>query len=365
MNIFFVGQTGVLGESAQEKRVYNLAHALGSHGRTVVVSSATHKQLHNLNGFTLDYTASLIPESPGGWLYTAASMRKALKGKADVIHISSWKAAVLGIVAALASPSTTLVWTVDELPRTHIKARRITVWLATRLFDAILTPTRNLQQQFRFTFGILPVYLPDGYNEPAIANIPASHWKLRKNQYLLAITDSAESARTLLVSYKNAGSRKKIIVVTRVITPALRRLAKRYPLLHLIESTTPRQRTSLIRQAKAVLLPDTAATQEELLIAMDTGRRVLATTHPLYQETAGTTVEFFNTKDAKHLTELLGVAAKEAGAINKKAQKRARSHFTWARIFDEYETFYHYPVIRRVPIDSVGTNRAIASVPQA
>ena len=364
MNIFFVGQTGVLGTTPHEKRVYRLAQELGMRGQHAFVTSATPKQLRRLNGFTMNHSASLIPETPGGLLYTILSLQKAIRANADVIHISDWKAAALGIFAALLLPKATFVWTVDTLPTTRMIGRRLTVWFAARLYDAIITPTRNLQYRFRLTFGIVPVYIPDGYDQPVISDIPASHWKLRKNQYLLTITDNAASLRTLMVSHKNSNSRRKIIALTQAITPALRRLTKRYPLLTLIEATTSRQRASIIRQAKAVILPDTTATQEELLVAMDAGKAVFAVSHPLYQEIAGTTVQFVDMHDQEHLVALLKDAAKQVGGSNKKAKRRAQAHFTWVRIFDEYETFYHYPVVQRVAIDSIGANRIIASVPQ-
>lgn len=356
MNVFFVGQTSVLGQSAREQRIRALARQLAHRNHQVMTYSATEKHIRRSGSFGLRAVPSFDPSIPGGWLYTILSLLRGLGKKTDVVHMHGWKAAALMPLAALTRPQATFVWTVDTLPGNHRFTRRLTVWLAARLCDAITVPTRDLQYRFRLKHRVLAAYVPDGYETSAIKDIPASHWKLRKDTYTLVVVDDAAALRKFCLAYKDTKKRKKVVVLVRTLTRELERLGKRYTFVRFIETTSNRQRSALIRQAGQVIF--LAANSTEFLLAMDTATPLLAASHPLLQELAGTTVQFFHLRDRKHLAGLL----QEQPASNRKTSIRARAHFTWQRVFEEYETLYHYPKVLRVPVDSVRPSRTAQAV---
>lgn len=353
MNIHFVGQTSVLGSSAREQRIQALSQRLAVQNHAIVAFSATERHIRRANGFAVRYAPSFAPDVPGGWLYTLVSFLRALNKTTDVVHLHGWKSAALLPFATLIRPEVTFVWTIDTLPTNHRIVRRIIVWLAARLCDAITVPTRDLQYKFRLAYHVLAAYVPDGYNPQTIKDIPASHWKLRKNQYTLVIGDNVQTLRNTCLAYKDTGKRKKLTVLVNEITPTLKRLAKRYSFVRLIESKSARQRSSLIRQAGQIIFLD--SNSHAFLLAMDAGKPILAANYPLLQELAGTTVQFFKANDRKYLASLLSESINEG----KKAKIRARAHFTWSRVCEEYETFYHYPRVVRVPVDSVRKSRLV------
>lgn len=358
MNIFFVGQTTISKTSSQGSRIHALAKQLAKRGHEVIAFTATGKELRRGAHMRVQYLPSLVPDAPGGWLYTLLSILSATRKQADVIQVTSWKAAALIPLAAVLRPHTTIIWTTDTAPSTKRLGRRLTVWLAARLCDAITTPTREAQYRFRNLFGVLPIYIPDGYNTPIMTDIPTSHWKLRKNTYTLALCDTPEALQKLCKAYKSAKSRKKVSVLTNALTPALKRIQTRNSFIRIIEANTPRARASLIRNAGSLVIADATPSTQEFLLAMESGVPLIAVNHPLYQEIAGTTVQFFQSEDAEHFSKLLGTALQTAGTKKKstKTTKRARAHFMWERIYEDYEILYHYPLVRRVPVDSVRPN---------
>lgn len=354
MNISFVGQTSVLGHSARERRIQALASQFASQNHRVTAFSATERHIRKADGFLVQYTPSFAPDIPGGWVYTAISLLRALGKETDVVHVHGWHAAALLPFAALIHPSATFIWTVDTTPRNHRFARRAIVWIAARLCDAITTPTRALQYQVRLSYRVLAAYVPDGYVTPAAKDIAASHWKLRKGQYVLVVGEDTTALRNLCLAYKDTGKRKKLIILVAKVTAALKRLEKRYKFVRFIESTSARQRSSLIRQAERTLFLTNDS--YEFLLAMDAGKPMLAANHPLLQELAGTTVQFFKADDRKYLVSLFNQPAPYA---RRKTKIRAQAHFTWGRVLEEYETLYHYPKVLRVPVDSIRKSRLV------
>lgn len=356
MNISFVGQTSVLGQTARDRRVRALAQELGSKGHIVTAFSATETSTRHLPGLTLGHAPSFSPETPGGWLYTIISLLRAALAFPEVLHVMSWKAAALAPLAAMIHPEATIIWTIDSAPQKLSRMYRLVVWVGARVCDAIVTPTRSLQYQIRLQCGILPAYVPDGYSPKTLRDIPSSYWKLRKNQYVLVIAETIDTISRLCTTYAKAGNRKKLVFLVKESTPRLQRLGKKYRFVHAITSATPRQRHSLMRQAACVVFLEEAGGQE-LLVAMDAGKPIVSANTPLSQEIAATTAAFFKLGDMGHAVDL--VLGRDMATAAKKARIRARSHFSWTRIFEEYEPLYHYPLVRRIPLDSIQPSRIL------
>lgn len=356
MKIAFVGQTSILGNSALEGRIRALASQLAVSNHEVIIFSALEKQTRRLEYARIRYIPSLSPDRPGGWLYTLLSVLAAMRERADVIHLTSWKAACLAPLIAMIQANTTLLWTADSLPEHVGMLQRFMVRIAARLCDAITVPTRSLQYQFRMAYDILPIYIPDGYQAPTLRDIAVSRWRLKRNKYTLAIADSAPTIRQLAAAYKQVKTRRKLIVMTSLEESALKNFSRGQSRLRILSVISPRERTSLIRQAQLVVFADATIGTNELLLAMDAGRSVIAVNAPHLQEIAGTTIQFFRADDRQHLAMLLGQSFS-----GKKAQTRARAHFTWQRIFEDYETLYHYPLVQKVPVDSIRQSRLTQS----
>lgn len=356
MQISFIGQTRIFGEDTASRRIRALAGVLARRGHTVRLFSAVEKHAQNINFGTIQYHPSFNPTVPGGWLYAVLSVVAVLRHRPDVVHISSWKIAAFGSIISLFARHITLVWTVSAIPRKSIFSRFV-MWQASRTCDAIAIPTRSLQWQLREEFGVLATYIPDGYPAPTLKDIPATTWKLRKGQYVAVLANTVDTAHTLCKAYKGVGSKKKFVIITREKTARLARLERSYPLVKVVEVTGNRQLSSLIRQASSVLVAreDTA---DLMLLAMDSGIPVVAQNLPLLQEIAGTTVQFFALHDTDYITALLREVVKQPYMVDTDAaQRRSRRHFTWNRVFEEYETLYHYPVVRSVPLDSIQAKR--------
>lgn len=355
MKITFVGQARVLGGSSLEKRIGALADFFSQKGHAVFATSATRepKKTASLQAI---YRASFSPENPGGRLFTAFSVLFAIRSKSDVIHFTTWKAVAYAYIVSLIRPQTTLVWTVSNMPNAGSLLSRFVVWQAAKACDAIVVPTRSLQYQMRLHFGVLPAYVPDGYSNPALADIPAKTWNVRKGLYSLAFADSVKDAKWIISAYTAIKTQKQLIVVLPSITRAAKALAAKYPRIQIIEAKGNRQAISLIRQAAVTIFANTPSSAEHILHAMNAKNAVIAINDPLYSEVLATAGKVIRKGDAEYLEVLLREIVKTPSTqqlFGNAAHARAFAHFRWARLAEEYEKFYHYPAVRLVPMDSI------------
>ncbi|MBI1833239.1 MAG: glycosyltransferase family 4 protein [Candidatus Andersenbacteria bacterium] len=340
MKVTFVGQLSVLGTSPTEKRIRALLASTRKRGYETMAFSATEK-IKNINGATIKYRPSFSPQSRGGWLYTILSLLSATRSGADTIHLTTWRAGALAWLAATLRPTATIVWTISTMPRAGSLLSRFVIWQAARACDAITVPTRSLQYLLRLHFNLLAAYIPDGYEAPITPDIPAKTWNVRKGLYTVAITTSSADRRRILKAYKATGTHKKILVFKE-------------------NELSERQLSSLVRQAAVVVLFDSGTRSSVLLQAMDAGKPIVAVNEPLYAEVLGTAGKVLRRSDAKYLRELLTDIVKNPSIqkeLGVQAQKRSQAHFSWTRISDEYDKLYHYPLVRRVPVDSIQRSR--------
>lgn len=341
MKIFFLGQKGIPAQSAQdsdETRVEALARLLAAKGHEVVATCAkpyTKGAVRAFAGIRLLHPLSFNPEIPGGFLHVLLSLISLYRLQPDVVHVHGWKAAALTRFATLISPESTFIWTIASIPSSKPSRAKLVLRIAAPVFDAISTPSRTVQYLLLTQYNVRAAYVPDGYTEPVVANIPLKHFGLRKNQkYILATARSQQDRNWIQRSHKKAKLRNALVFLDDAV-----------------QHPSDRARASLIRQAQLVIYADSNTSTADILQAMAGGRTIIATLEPIKQEILGTSALFVKRFDTKGLADALQKTSKTPQ--NAHASKRAQAHFTWNRILEEYLTLYHYPVVRRVPIDSI------------
>lgn len=372
MKILFLGQRGLPARwnpsHEQEARVEQLASRLASLGHTVfatVTKPYNPSYIRHLHGVSLVYLPTLNPYKPGGVVSLLFGIWKIWRLHPDVVHMHGWQAAALVRLAALLCPNVTFIWTVSSWSTTKDVLARFIAWQARGVFDAIISPTRKLQYELLTRFGLRTLYIPDGYETPMLESIPASHWGLRRGHYCVAEVSSQENLSLLARAHKRSKTHKKLAVLTPTHTDLSKAWLRRYPFVVVIVADTPRVRSSLVRQAALLISVEPMTNPELTLLAMDSGCPVVSTNYPVNQELLGTTGVFARNGDDKALAEAIAdiafypVRQKQQGA---KVTKRAKAHFSWERILDEYITAYHYPLVKRVPIDSIQAGLVVRRV---
>lgn len=358
MKVLFLGQLGLragmgLEKTAREQRLEMLGRASVEAGHTVTILGTrpfADQAVTNFHGINLQLKASLNPEKPGGWLYLLSSLLTLWRQQPDVAHIHSWRAASLVALAALLSPETTFVWTIDALPQRKQKLARIIARQAGKVCDIITTPTRALQYRLLTTYNLGTYYIPDGYQPPVLKDLPLKTFKLRKNQYNVLLATDPESIKKAVRAYATLKTKKKLVILA---TPAVpwERLLNKKSFVEFIGPKTGRQLSTLIRNAGAVIAYPEPSALSSLLLAMDSGRRIIAANDPLYQETLGLTATYFDPRKLRDTIDALkfGLTGTSRGA---KARIRASHHFAWQRITPEYLSLYRHRAVALVPLDS-------------
>lgn len=339
MTILFVGQAGIPLSPQQpvtprSRRIEQLGKLLAQQGHEVTIMAKptyTAKAITSYHGITIKKSRLTGLHLLTIWRYQPA-----------VIHIHGWLLPSLMWLIALLSPKSILVWTVDEIPHLPFWLSRIIARQAAYIADTVTTTTRELQYNTLINFSVRSKYIPDGFSLPTIRDIPAQYFGLVKGQYCLVLATQASSLKLTIQGYKEAKSRKKLVILHET-TPATKRLQKRYPFLYFIAPASSRALTSIIRQAAVVILADAEATTASLLHAMGGGRAIIATTAPLYQETLGVTGHYYAAKDKNGLVKAFKKVLGKPTAQRKwglKAKIRSTKHFTWERLLPEYLAAY-------------------------
>ncbi len=376
MNIFFLGIQSIYTShyaSADSRRIEALAHLLAEQGHHVHIFTAMKAAVRTIGRIIIHYRPSFNPQSPGGFLPILLSLLSLWRHQPHVVHIHGWRAALLVRIAALFSPHSTYIWTISALPSQSRPLAKFIAWQARSVADAVTTPSRQLQYQLLTDFNLPTSYIPDGYTPEELPVIPAKQWKLRKEQYCVALTNSLEEIRWIVQSYRKVKTRKKLVFVHPWPTEQMYRLVKRHAFAEIFELPAGRATSSLISQSAAVIAGAPAFGNNLLLQAMEHGLPIITTTDPLNEETVGTTAQIIKMNDVQGLEKALrsviskttnqvpwGQKVKRSmGALKPRtprgagARKRARTHFTWSRIAEEYGVLYRYPVVRKVFIDSI------------
>jgi len=351
MDIIFYGHT-------QGQRVMRLAQLLGDSRHSVAVLRPKQRdfaQIRRIGNVQLLYGSSFNPEKPGGWMYLFLAMFKIWRRQPEVVHMFGWRAAALSRLLMLFVPETTIVWTVDTIPFSRMFTARWIARSAQRVCDAISTPTRQVQYQLLTQFGVRAGYIPDGYDEPQLADVPAKYWGLGKGQYVVTTAARVAAIAHVAECYRQVDTKKKLVVMIKS-SAAVERLKRKYRFLKVIEPLEGRSLHSLLRNAAVVVATERDDSYIALLQAMDGGGAIIAVNHPLHQELLGTAAQFVSARDVEGLRDMLSSlvpSVSKQKLWGEKARKRAKTHFEWQGLLDEYVSLYHYPLVRLVPVDSV------------
>lgn len=350
MHIFFIGQQGILAQNSQDKaerRVEALAELLSQQNFRVTVACTqtyTPKTINRIGAIELYKLGNLLPKAAQIAMYL---WRK----KPDVVHVHNWKYAVYVRFFALLSPNTTYIWTVTHINESIFD--KLVALQARQAFDAISTPERTLQYKLLNILGIRATYIPDGYSSLKTPEIPASSHGLRKGTYVITTASQLADIELIARTYKQTGSRKKLVTFVSSKADA-RHLKRRFSFIHPVIATLhSRAAISLVRQSALLIAP----TADELVLqAMDAERPIIAFTEPSLEEIVGTTAVISSSDNPVELEDILSKAAKHPKTYEnmaKKADKRAKSHFRWERVLQEYASLYRHSAVRKVPIDSL------------
>lgn len=338
MKITFFGQLGLPARAAglpHGSRVEALSRQLVQAGHSVtVLGTYPYITGSNYHGVKLIRIPSLNPQKPGGWVYLIFSLLYLLAQRPDVIHVHTWPAALLLSLTRWLFPNARVIWTIDVL-RSSKYGLRITSYGLQN--TTLTTPSRTLQYQLLTEYELRATYIPDGYHESAAPDIELNHFGLKKGQYCLAVGKSDAALRWVKKTYKGAKTHKKLVV----LTPA-----------------TPRARRTLMKNTAAVIIADETVSTSDLLEAMHNRRAIIAPTYPLYQEILATTGQYYAPRDATGLIQAINNVASDTKAQKSwgdAAAPRARRHFTWPRLAEEYSVLYA-PAVKAVPLDSVHLN---------
>lgn len=359
MKVLFLGQLGLragMGQhkSSREQRLEMLGRTLVDAGRSVTILGTkpfTDATITNFHGIQLHLKPSLNPAKAGGWLYIVASLVTLWRQQPAIAHIHSWRMAALVSIAALLSPETKFVWTIDALPRQYHFLARLIARQAHRVCDSITVPTRVLQYQLLTAYNIATYYIPDGYIPPVLKDLPLKSFGLRNNQYSVLLATNPDHIKSAIRAYATLKTAKKLVILSEP-SVAWQRLLHKKSFVYFIGPKTGRQLHTLIRHAHAVIAYPKPAQLDILLQAMDSGRRIIAANDPLFQETLGLTATYFTATKPKDIADAFRFGLQPATARGAKARTRAQNHFTWPRIMPEYLALYRHRELAVVPIDS-------------
>lgn len=352
MHIYFIGQKGFPAqniEDSAELRTEALANEIIKNGdRITIASTSAYANRQNIRSHyaKLIHIPSLNPNVAGGYIYSLLSSVAALFVKPDTIHVQGWTSAIIVRLLAPFMPKTSLIWTISTLPEF---SNSFLGWIfskflpfVTSRFDTVSTPNRAVQYRLLIGHSIKSEYIPDGYNLPPLPDIRPALFGLRKEQYGIVFSENIAQLKQIIATFKALKSKKKLIVFTSekyvgamsVNLPPLSRGAQ-----------------SLVRQAAFIISANTAYSPLSLQ-AMDSGRAIIATTHPLNEELFGTTARYYEKNDSTQLQILLKRALKKH-SLNTAAQLRAKNHFSWEKTGQEYRRAYRHSKTILVPFDSI------------
>jgi len=360
MKILFIGQRGIptfSREALRERRVEALATSLAETGHEVVVTCARpfiSRSIKRFNGVELKHLFSLNSEKPGGWIHAFLELMSVWRRKSDAVHMHGWQLAVLSPMAVLLNPEASFIWTVDVLPDQPRWLLRLVVRWAVASCDVVTVPTRQLQYRLLQELGVRSYYVPDGYQMYSLPNLPLSRLGMRKGQYCVTIAMKPREVRFIARAYAKAKTRKKLVVLQRR-KGYFKRLAREFSFLYFVGDPGRREMASLLSQAAMVIAAGHETALETLLYVMDSGKAVVATAQPQFEETLGVSAQFVREGDEEGLTQALRSVVnnkKQQAVWGAKARRRARRHFKWSRIVSEYLELYHSPVALPVPVDS-------------
>lgn len=182
-----------------------------------------------------------------------------------------------------------------------------------------------------------------GIRRQSLQMYPQKTAGLTKEKYAVALTQNGKEIQRIARAFAAAKTRKKLVVFGTGKSSA--------KITYVDAPLTSRMANSLVRQA-GIIIAANPAHSPLLLQAMDAGRQIIATTNSLHEELLGVTASYYMATDYKQLTVLIKDGFK-ALVANRPALLRAKHHFTWNKIGQEYERAYKHKKAILVPFDSI------------
>lgn len=272
----------------------------------------------------------------------------------DVLHMHGWKHVALAWLMALLSPMTTYIWTVDTVPKKWKLLAKLISWQAQIVCDAITTPSRYIQYQIRYRFGLEATYIPDTLSPQTAPEINLKHFGVRKGQYVVSVASNTEEIAWLAESYASSRTKKPLLVLVPGIEGE-QKSSRRYPYMRVMPLPGERALASLAHHAAVVLAISYKTPLALLLEAMQAERAIIAITHPFFEETLGVTAQYIKPGDTLAFKEALNsVAPSRVSQLiwGRQAKKRVR-HFYAERVLPEYVKLYKKRDAVTIPFDSV------------
>lgn len=335
MHIYFIGQ------GLTERRLGALAVEALKNGHSVTIAHAGSKG--NMSALGLQQARllripSFDPTMPGGYLFSLLAVFASLFIKPNTIHVHGWKEAFFVRMLRPFLGSTPTILTVSSVPNTP----RIARFIASG-FDGMFSSNRTTQYRLLALYGLKTEYIPDGYHAPSLPDIRPTLLHLRKEGYGVILSQDAPQIRRILKACRSAKMTKKLVIFPPM--PSIRGSVR------VDAPLSSRSASSLIRQAAFVIATD--STYSPLLLqAMDAKRHIIATTDPIHEEVLGTTASYFEPKDLKQMAIAIKTTIKRKNAPSQ-ASTRAKNHFSWEKIGQEYLRAYRHNKAVLVPFDSI------------
>ncbi|MFH1405129.1 MAG: glycosyltransferase family 4 protein [Patescibacteria group bacterium] len=193
-----IGQKGIPAHSGGiERHVEELSTELSALGHEVLVFCRTwytpsDMTLHR--GVKLIFAPTIRTKHLDAIVHTFSSIIKAIRMKADVIHIHGVGPSLLAWLPKLLRPSTKVVVTFHCIDRHHQKWNGIARAMlhlgeitSCKLPDATVTVAKTLQTYCRLSYGIDTIYIPNGTQIPMEQsnNDLLKPFKLETDKYIL------------------------------------------------------------------------------------------------------------------------------------------------------------------------------------
>lgn len=316
-----------------------------------VAASITPASARKATGIQIRRIPSLGTGQTGEWVYTLLALFTLWRARPQVVHMFGWKMAAVAPLLRLLLPPAVIIWTPDGLPQRALYLAQAVARQAVQVCDAVTVARRDLQWHLLQRTGVRAEYIPDGYLDDHVPLVSVRRWGLWKDRYCVTSAQTFQELAWIAKAYGATKSRKKLVVLTQE-AKGLTSLARKFPFLRIIETSSQRVRASLMYGAAVIVLGSRSDDSATILGAMTYGKPIIATALPFHEETLGVTAAYVEVGDIAGLTSIWRRELKGGTTRSTRARKRAENHFRWERILLDYLHLYQ-PLTRYVPLDSV------------
>jgi len=278
----------------------------------------------------------------------------ALGQKNDLIHIYNVGNGPLLLLTKIWGQKTVmsvdgLEWLRKKYPWPARWYYRISVWCATHWADVLVADSRHVAKYYQKHFGVKPIFIP--YGADILAEAPRGkllkkYGLVAKEYYLCVSRFVPEKNIPLLIeAYKKSASKRKLVIVGAspedpVYEKKIRALGRRTPGLIFTGRIFGKELDELYANTYAfVSASELEGTSPAILRALGAKKCVLISDIPENQETVAQDGLYHRARDRRDLTDKLNWLERHpemADIFATKAQERAKKHYTWGKILQQY-----------------------------